>query len=121
MVMNRLSAIAAHRFGLGEAQLQTVGNSPQYWLLDQIGPADPAPGLDLVATEQMLRDIRGRRSPPRSTPEAPPAAAPGGQEDKQRFRELISADVRSRLIVGIQTQRPFAERLFFGSPIRSAT
>jgi uncharacterized protein (DUF1800 family) len=33
------AAIAAHRFGLGEPQLQQLASDPQGWLLAQIGPA----------------------------------------------------------------------------------
>ena len=39
-----LAAIAAHRFGLGEASLEVVGADAPGWLEAQIGPADAARG-----------------------------------------------------------------------------
>ena len=42
------AALAAHRFGLGEASLASVGNDPQGWLLAQLGAAEPQRGLGLA-------------------------------------------------------------------------
>ena len=36
------AAIAAHRFGLGEADLKTVGADALGWLKAQIGAAEPS-------------------------------------------------------------------------------
>ena len=35
------AAIAAHRFGLGEASLEAISADPQQWLLSQIGQPKP--------------------------------------------------------------------------------
>ena len=40
------SAVAAHRFGLGEPSLDVVGADPQAWLSSQIGPADAPQGSE---------------------------------------------------------------------------
>src|SRR5664279_908761 len=75
------SVIAAHRFGLGEADLGIVGADPRAWLAAQIGPADAPRGM---TAEQII----------------------GGH-----YREVIVADARSRLATAALTRRPFAERL----------
>jgi hypothetical protein len=38
-----LASNAAHRFGLGEADLSVVGVDPRRWLLNQLGPAEQPP------------------------------------------------------------------------------
>ena len=43
------AAIAAHRFGLTEPQLQRVGMDAAGWLLAQIGPAEAQQGSNLVS------------------------------------------------------------------------
>ena len=40
------AAIAAHRFGPGEASLDVVGSQPALWLAAKIGPADARPASD---------------------------------------------------------------------------
>jgi hypothetical protein len=51
-----LPTIAAHRFGLGEADVQsTVGHDARGWLLSQLGPADTALGDGLVSSNEGLR------------------------------------------------------------------
>jgi len=105
------AAIAAHRFGLGEASLAGVGADPQGWLMAQIGPADPARGENLPSTAQALVQVQAEAEARRMAKNAPagtPAevAATGG-----RYRELILSDARSRLLTATTTQRPFAERL----------
>ena len=42
------TALAAHRFGLGEADLAVVGADAAGWLLAQTGPAQPQRGDGLV-------------------------------------------------------------------------
>ena len=107
------AAIAAHRFGLGEATLATVGPDPVQWLTGQIGPADPARGDGLLSTAQALAAVaaerelrRERKNPPEGmTAEQVKAQAEGG------LRPVIVADARSRLLTAATTTRPFAERL----------
>jgi len=38
------AALAAHRFGLGEASLDTIDRDAVGWLQAQIGPAEPQRG-----------------------------------------------------------------------------
>ena len=38
------AALAAHRFGLGEARTSTVGGDATGWLLQQLGPAEAQRG-----------------------------------------------------------------------------
>ncbi|MBI5716271.1 MAG: DUF1800 domain-containing protein [Burkholderiales bacterium] len=61
------AVIAAHRFGLGEPDLRTVGSEPLGWLVAQIGPAEPQRGDNLAngaegvkRFAEFVRDQRGR-------------------------------------------------------------
>jgi uncharacterized protein (DUF1800 family) len=104
------AALAAHRFGLGEASLATVQGDPQAWLLDQIGPADTARGDGLLTTPQALELIRAEAEK-RRLARNPPAGTTAEQVLANHYRETIVADTRSRLVTAAATQRPFAERL----------
>ena len=55
------AAIAAHRFGLGEADLAVVGSDPRAWLAAQIGPADTPRGTGLLDTRQALEHVAAER------------------------------------------------------------
>ena len=102
-------ALAAHRFGLGEATLDTVAGDPAAWLAGQIGPADAQTGPELADAATGLRRIvqfqQGRR-----------AGRPGDTRSAEQsfgdhFRALVQADVRARLVTAATSTRPFAERL----------
>ena len=101
------AAIAAHRFGLGEASLATVRPDPQGWLLAQIGPADTARGEGLLSTPQALAHVKAEVENRRLAKDPATAA----QAVASHYREVIVADARSRLATAALTQRPFAERL----------
>ena len=96
------SALAAHRFGLGEPDLSVCGRDPVGWLRAQIGPADvqsagpeqTLPGLS-VALPVLLA---ARRQP----------ADAGAAE---ALRRQAQADIRARVLTAASTARPFAERL----------
>ncbi len=111
------AAIAAHRFGLGEASLATVGNDPMRWLSAQIGPADAARGEGLLSTSQALAHVAAERAERRELKAKPPvdmnaaSDAAVAQALGKHYRELIVADARSRLLTAATTQRPFTERL----------
>jgi uncharacterized protein (DUF1800 family) len=104
------AAIAAHRFGLGEAALVAVGSDPRGWLLAQLGPADIQRGEALPGAADGIRRyaefVRARRNL---------RAGSGMQSTEQQFvehfRALVQADVRARLATAATTTRPFAERL----------
>ena len=49
------AAIAAHRFGLGEAGLNGPGDDAAGWLLAQIGPAEAQRGTGLVSGVEGLK------------------------------------------------------------------
>lgn len=73
------AAIAAHRFGLGEPDLQVVGDDALGWLKAQIGAAEPQRGSHLASGAEgvkrfaeFLRDQRGR------TPNAAAAGSMAG-------------------------------------------
>ncbi len=76
------AATAAHRFGLGEADLNSVGTDPQAWLLAQIGPADlaaddladTAAALALIETVNRERRTRRAAAPPAPSMTVPMAA-----------------------------------------------
>ena len=101
-----MPALAAHRFGLGEADLGAVGTDAIAWLRAQIGPADvqqpvadgrsPADALaDTTTGLRLQAAARGQRA----------------ESDEQALRASVRADQRARLATAATTTRPFAERL----------
>lgn len=107
------AAIAAHRFGLGEASLTEAARDPRGWLLAQIGPADPQRGTDLPDSLTALRVhaefVRLRRDARADNTMADTRS--GEQQFAEHFRALVLADTRARLVTAATTARPFAERL----------
>ena len=110
------AALAAHRFGLGEASLEAVGRDPQAWLVAQIGPAEVARGENLArlpeglrAHVQLLRNQRQAADAGMAGAGNTMTAAEAAPGDP--FRTIIQADVRSYLATGVVSSRPFAERL----------
>ena len=118
------AAIAAHRFGLGEARIDTaVLGDPRGWLAAQIGPAnaqslptgqtlaDAATGLRRMA--EFVQQRRERREPEPSMTGAVAMAdtRSGEQQFGDHFRALVQSDTRARLGTAATTTRPFAERL----------
>ena len=104
------AALAAHRFGLGEADLAVVGNDPRAWLTAQIGPADAPRGSGLLDTRQALEHVAEEREA-RKLAKNPPPGKTAEQIIGGHYREGIVADARSRLVTAAMTKRPFAERL----------
>jgi len=105
------SAIAAHRFGLGEASLAALPADPQAWLLAQIGPADAPRGDGLLGTAAALANVAAEQRARRAARAAPPGSAASAPDLAGFYRETIMADARSRLLTAAGTARPFAERL----------
>ena len=112
------AAIAAHRFGLGEASLNTVGGDPKQWLAAQIGPADAPRGDGLLSTPQALAFVQAEREQRKLVKNPEPGVTPGMTQEQAaaqavagHYREVIVADARSRLLTAALTTRPFAERL----------
>jgi uncharacterized protein (DUF1800 family) len=123
------SALAAHRFGLGEASLDSIGGDAQRWLLAQIGPAEAQRGAELVSGVEGLRRFalyqRTQRAQPAvANPAADAAMAgadmsagmggqakPAEQQFVEHFRHIVQADVRARLNTAALSSRPFNERL----------
>ena len=107
------AAIAAHRFGLGEASLDTVGGDAVQWLSAQIGPADTALGDGLLDTRAALQHVAAEREAKRVAKNPPPGmtAEQALASQSAHYREVIVADARSRLLTASRTTRPFAERL----------
>ena len=105
------TAIAAHRFGLGEPSLDVVGGDPQAWLSSQIGPADAPLGSGLLGTAAALDNVAAELRARRTARAAAPDAAASAPDLAGFYREVIAADVRSRLLTAFSTTRPFAERL----------
>ena len=104
------AAIAAHRFGLGEASLDAVPGDARAWLEAQIGPADAPLGAGLLTTRQALEHVAGEREQ-RKLAQNPPPGMTAAQVLGGYYRDVIMADARSRLLTAIGTTRPFAERL----------
>jgi uncharacterized protein (DUF1800 family) len=104
-----LAVVAAHRFGLGEPSLDTVGADPAEWLRRQIGPADPQRGRDLPDALTGLRAhaefVRRRREMKSDDVRS------GEQQFGEHFRAIVQADTRAHLATAATTARPFAERL----------
>jgi uncharacterized protein (DUF1800 family) len=114
------AAIAAHRFGLGEASVTPLRADPQGWLLAQIGPADAPRGERLLNTVQALEMVVAEQEQRRRARAADPAASATQAAQAVQsveaavanpYREVMLADVRSRLTTAAATARPFAERL----------
>jgi uncharacterized protein (DUF1800 family) len=108
------AAIAAHRFGLGEASLAAVTGDPAQWLAAQIGPADAPRGEGLLNTAQALAFVAAEREERRERKNPPPgmtAEQVAAQPLGARYRDVAIADTRSRLVTATMTTRPFAERL----------
>jgi uncharacterized protein (DUF1800 family) len=116
------AAIAAHRFGLGEASLDaSVRGDPRGWLAAQIGAADPqrstageslpsaADGLRRFAEFVQLR--RQRRDAAALPGMSDSDSRSGEQQFGEHFRQLVQADLRARLSTAALTERPFTERL----------
>ena len=104
------AAIAAHRFGLGEPDLQAIGRDPQGWLLAQLGPADPARGTGLLDTREGLLLIAAERDK-RQQARNPPPGMTAETLLAGHYRESTLADTRSHLLSAVQSTRPFSERL----------
>ena len=104
------AAIAAHRFGLGEANLAIVGGDAPGWLAAQIGPADAPRGTGLLDTQGALEHVAAERELRRQARNPPPGMT-AQQLLAGHYREVIAADARSRLATAAATTRPFAERL----------
>ena len=104
------AAIAAHRFGLGEASLDVVQPDAQAWLLGQIGPADTAAGNGLLNTRQALALVAAEREM-RQRAKNPSPGQTAEQVLAGHYRPTILADARSHLLTALATKRPFAERL----------
>ena len=104
------AAIAAHRFGLGEADLDVVGGDAAGWLAAQIGPADRPRGSGLLDTAAALRLVAEEREK-RQLARNPPPGMTAEQVVAGHYRETLLADARSRLASAAATGRPFAERL----------
>ena len=111
------AAIAAHRFGLGEAQLdKTVSDDARGWLAAQIGPADaqlPSAGAALPTATEGLRRFAEFVQQRKQRREAESMKDMSSTESQfgEHFRVLVQADTRARLTTAAVTQRPFAERL----------
>jgi uncharacterized protein (DUF1800 family) len=116
------AALAAHRFGLGEASLDgSLRGDPRAWLAGQIGAADvqrgigtdslpsAADGLRLHA--EFVRRRRERREAAASPAMSEMGASNPEQQFGDHFRQSVLADTRARLSTAALTERPFAERL----------
>jgi uncharacterized protein (DUF1800 family) len=129
------AAIAAHRFGLGEASLAGIGSDAQGWLLAQLGPASPQRGENLASGAEGARQIArlierqvGARRQPAAGSEPPMAAgapmageastageasmAAGARERQvnEQYRRMVQADVRARLVTAATSTQSFNER-----------
>jgi len=104
------AAIAAHRFGLGEASLDVVQPDAAAWLLGQVGPADSAVGEGLLGTSQALALVAAEREM-RQRAKNPPPGQTADQVLTSHYRPTTLADARSHLLTALATKRPFAERL----------
>jgi uncharacterized protein (DUF1800 family) len=113
------AAIAAHRFGLGEANIDAaVRGDPRGWLAGQIGAADtqrdlagqalPTAADGLRRFAEFLQQRRAAAvSPSLNDAEMRSAERQFGEH----FRALVQADTRARLGTAALTKRPFTERL----------
>jgi uncharacterized protein (DUF1800 family) len=114
------ASIAAHRFGLGEASLATVGGDAAGWLNAQIGAAEGQRGTGLASGLQGLRQlnkfVRERKQAQTMAEPGGAMAAQGGAASTEKqfaehFREIVQGDLRARLSTAALSTRPFNERL----------
>ena len=107
------AAIAAHRFGLGEAQLDdAVRGDARGWLTAQIGPADaqaaPA-GQTLPTASEGLRRfaefVQQRKQ--RRQPDAMQDMKATEQQFGEHFRVLVQADTRARMTTAAMTRSSY--------------
>ena len=117
------AALAAHRFGLGEASLATVGADPVAWLTAQIGAAEPQRGTGLASgvegVKRYAEFLRTLRQPQgvqamqamQTEGAATAPARPLEQQFGEHFRTIVQADVRARLATAALSTQPFNERL----------
>ena len=114
------AALAAHRYGLGEASLTTVGDDAVGWLQAQIGPAEAQRGAGLASGVEGLKRyaqfVQRQQRQQRERPAQPAAdglaMTPSTEQNfAEHFRELVQADVRARLSTAALSIRPFNERL----------
>ena len=116
------AAIAAHRFGLGEADSEAaVRGDPRGWLAAQIGAADAqrsSAGQSLPSAADGLRRHAEYVQQRRQRAEASAAPATSEMETRsteqqfgEHFRQFVQADTRARLTTSALTERPFTERL----------
>jgi uncharacterized protein (DUF1800 family) len=107
------AAIAANRFGLGEARIvDSVRGDPRGWLAQQIGAADaqtasgseplPSAAAGMRRFAEFVAQQRRRRADETMSAEV---------SFGEHFRTLVQADVRARMVTAATTARPFAERL----------
>ena len=110
------AAIAAHRFGLGEARLSGVAGDPRGWLAAQIGAAEPQRGEGLASgvegIKQYAKFIQAMQREAAAA-SMPAGAETAGLEQKfaENFRTIVQADVRARLSTAALSIKPFNERL----------
>lgn len=107
------AAIAAHRFGLGEPTLDTIGSDPAAWLRSQIGPGDAPVGGPFPTSVQALAAYTEQKVPVSgllAMPGKTGASAPQGAPEFE-LRDIINEDLQSRMATALATKRPFAERL----------
>jgi uncharacterized protein (DUF1800 family) len=108
------AAIAAHRFGLGEASFEVAGSDPAQWLTAQIGPADAPRGDGLLSTRAALEHVAAEREQRKAVKNPPAGMTPvqaAAQATAGHYRDVVIADARSRLLTAATTMRPFNERL----------
>lgn len=109
------AAIAAHRFGLGEASLQPIGGDAQGWLLAQIGPAEAQRVDGLPSGVEGLRRyaefIRLQRQATPAPAMAASATSAAAESIPNPLRQTVLADARARLLTATRSTRPFNERL----------
>lgn len=120
MDVTQETALAAHRFGLGEPDLARIGPDPRRWLLAQLGPADAPWGDDLLDSERTLELLKQRiqRLAQLKKMQGQPvddATSQGLREEAMAFRQqqkqLLEANLRSSLGTAARSARPWTERL----------
>ena len=111
------AALAAHRFGLGEARTSTVGSDATGWLLQQLGPAEAQRGNGLASGAEGVKRFaqfleEQRRNPPAQRSEGMAADTRAAEQQfGEHFRAIVQADIRARLTTAALSAQPFNERL----------
>ena len=118
--MNRTSATAVNRFGLGAApgEINQVGSDPVGYFVEQLTAVPSLSGENFISTANAISDFRQFRQKRKENKLKQAEMEQSGSEENPSMDripnlgfEIYQAELRARLKVFSTTKKPFAERL----------